>query len=145
VSNTLSKTLALRQNTRLWLQSRRALIFSAPPGRALLETLVFNLILSTAVSLLDISPVVKRQAIFFFIQPLGGLWYSLRLRPVRGLWWQQVIGEGIMAVVASVTLLATPLLFAQVFIAAEQPRRPGSAHRWPYHHRRHGDHPRQRG
>jgi signal transduction histidine kinase len=104
------KQLALRM---------RAWVFSAGLIRAIAETLLFNLILGAGLLLLDVSPFVKQQALFFFIQPLGGAWYALRLRPVRGPWWQQVLGEGVFVVIVSAVLVIVPLIYGHALGQAE--------------------------
>lgn len=105
---------------RRWQAIVRSLIFNASLGRALIEPLLLNLILGAGVLLLDVSPYVKRQALFFFVQPIGGLWYSLRLRQVRGPWWQQAIGEGLLTGVVSVVLVVVPAVLTPFIAQSEQ-------------------------
>ena len=64
-----------------WLSRQ---IVSAGPWRTLAETVLVAVLLTLAVFTLDVSAVVHRQGLFFFVKPVAALWYAVRLRRPRG-------------------------------------------------------------
>jgi signal transduction histidine kinase len=89
----------------------RLTFMTASPLRALVEATVVSLIVGAAVMLLDVSPFVKGQGLFFFVQPVAVLWYSLRLRRLPFSRLRQLLLEGFLIIALSVGLLVVPLVY----------------------------------
>ena len=86
--------------------------FQARFLRALLEALTLNVALGLIVVILPISPSLRHQILFFFIQPLGGLLFTLRLRPYPGGVIKQIFAESVEITLFGMALAIVPLVFS---------------------------------
>ena len=86
--------------------------FQARFTRALVEALVLNMTLALVIVFLPISPSLRHQVLYFFIQPLGGLLFALRLRPYPGRVFKQLLAESVEVVLFGIALTVVPLLFS---------------------------------